>query len=248
MSPWLSSTAGERIRFETTQWSLVSAAGEDEEKRDALEGLYRSYCSPVYSFIRRRGYSRQDAQDLTQDFFIHLVEKNAFRRADPNRGKFRTFLLGSLENVLQDAFRRARAEKRGGQADVVFLDDETAEAHYQLADPGLTAEQVFDARWAGTLIEGAVAALKTEMERAGKRGLFDQLLGFVVGSEETSYSEVAQRIGLTVAATKAAIYRLRERYRELLRAEVARTVSSSADFDDEIHDLRNSLMSRRPKH
>jgi hypothetical protein len=157
-------------------------------------------------------------------------------------------LLGSLENVLQDAFRRARAEKRGGQADVVFLDDETAEAHYQLADPGLTAEQVFDARWAGTLIEGAVAALKTEMERAGKRGLFDQLLGFVVGGEETSYSEVAQRIGLTVAATKAAIYRLRERYRELLRAEVARTVSSSADFDDEIHDLRNSLMSRRPKH
>lgn len=248
MSPWLSSTAGERIRFETTQWSLVSAAGEDEERRDALEGLYRSYCSPVYSFIRRRRYNRQDAQDLTQDFFVHLVEKNAFRRADPNRGKFRTFLLGSLEIFLQNAARRAQAEKRGGQANVVFLDDESAEAHYQLADPGLTAEQVFDGRWAGTLIEGAVSSLKTEMERTGRRELFDQLLGFVVGGEQSSYFEVAQRTGLTIAATKAAIYRLRERYRELLRAEVARTVTSSADFDDEIRALRNSLLSRRPKH
>jgi RNA polymerase sigma factor (sigma-70 family) len=247
MSPWLSSTTGERIQFETTQWSLVSAAGQDEERRDALEGLYRTYCSPVYSFVRRRGYIRQDAQDLTQDFFIHLVEKNAFRRADPNRGKFRTFLLGSLEFFIQHVSRRARAEKRGGQAKVVFLDDESAEASYQLADPGLTAQQVFDARWAGTLIEGAVTHLKSEMERAGKRALFDQLLGFVVGGEESSYFEVAQRAGLTPAATKAAIYRLRERYRELLRAEVARTVTSSADFDDEIHTLRTSLLSRRPK-
>src|SRR5580700_6089309 len=124
MSPWLSSTAGERIRFETTQWSLVSAAGEDEEKRDALEGLYRSYCSPVYSFVRRHGYSRQDAQDLTQDFFVHLMEKNALTRADPNRGKFRRFLLGSLEFFLRHADARARTEKRGGQAKIIFLDDE----------------------------------------------------------------------------------------------------------------------------
>jgi len=247
MGAWLSSTAGELIRFETTQWSLVSAAGDEEERRDALAGLYRTYCSPVYSFVRRRGYSRQDAQDVTQDFFIHLVEKNAFSRADPNRGKFRTFLLGSLEFFLQTLSRRARAEKRGGRANIVFLDDETAEALYQLADPGLTAQQVFDARWAGTLIEGAVTRLQTEMERAGKRQLFDQLLGFVVGAEDSSYFEVAQRTGLTVAAIKAAIYRLRERYRELLRAEVARTVTSSADFDDEIKALRSSLMSRRSK-
>ena len=247
MSAWLSSSLGERIRFETTQWSLVSAASGDEGRRAALEGLYRTYCTPVYSFVRRRGYSRQDAQDLTQDFFVHLVEKNAFRRADPNRGKFRTFLLGSLELFLQDESRRARAEKRGGQANIVFLDNETPEAHYQLADPGLTAEQVFDARWAGTLIEGAVTRLKTEMERAGKRELFDQILGFVVGGEESSYFEIAQRTGLTVAAAKAAIYRLRERYRELLRSELARTVSSSADFDDEIRALRSSLTGRRSR-
>jgi RNA polymerase sigma factor (sigma-70 family) len=248
MRAWLSSTAGKQIRFETTQWSLVSAAGEDEERRNALESLYRSYCSTVYSFIRRRGYSRQDAQDLTQDFFIHLVEKNAFSRADPNRGKFRTFLLGSLEFFLHHACQRARAEKRGGQANVVFLDDETAEAYYQLADPGLSAEQVFDTRWAGTLIEGALTRLQTEMERAGKRQLYDQLLGFVVDAEKSSYFEVAQRIGLTAAATKAAIYRLRERYRELLKAEVARTVNNAADFEYEIHELRSSLLSRRSNH
>ena len=248
MRAWLSSTAGQLIQFETTQWSLVSAAGEEEERREALEGLYRTYCSPVYSFVRRRGYSRQDAQDLTQDFFVHLVEKNAFRRADPNRGKFRTFLLGALEFFLITLSRRAQAEKRGGRANVVFLDDETAEALYQLADPGLTAEQVFDARWAATLIAAAVTRLQAEMEKAGKRELFDQLLGFVIGGEEGSYFEVAQRSGLTLAATKAAIYRVRERYRELLRAEVARTVTTAADFDDEIHALRGSLMSRRAKH
>jgi RNA polymerase sigma factor (sigma-70 family) len=247
MRAWLSSTAGKQIRFETTHWSLVLAAAEDEERRDALEVLYRSYCSTVYSFIRRRGYSRQDAQDLTQDFFMHLVEKNAFRRADPNRGKFRTFLLGSLEFFLQHASQRARAEKRGGQANVVFLDDESAEAYYQLADPGLTAQQVFDARWAGTLIENALTRLQTEMDRAGKRDLYDQLLGFVVDAEKSSYFEVAQRIGLTMAATKAAIYRLRDRYRELLRAEVARTVTNPADFEYEIRELRSSLMNRRAK-
>jgi len=248
MRAWLSSTAGKQIRFETTHWSLVLAAAEDEERRDALEVLYRSYCSTVYSFIRRRGYGRQDAQDLTQDFFMHLVEKNAFRRADPNRGKFRTFLLGSLEFFLQHAYQRARAEKRGGQANVVFLDDESAEAYYQLADPGLTAQQVFDARWAGTLIENALTRLQTEMERAGKRDLYDQLLGFVVDAEKSSYFEVAQRIGLTMAATKAAIYRLRERYRELLKAEVARTVTNPADFEYELRELRSSLMNRRAKH
>jgi RNA polymerase sigma factor (sigma-70 family) len=245
MTAWLSSTAGEGIRFETTQWSLVTAAAAEEERRNALEGLYRTYSASVYCFIRRRGYGRQDAQDLTQDFFIHLVERNTFRRADPNRGKFRTFLLGALESFLQHASRDARAEKRGGNASVVFLDDETAETQHQLADPGLTAEQIFDARWAGALIQGAVARMRAEMEKAGKRELFDQLVEFVVGGKESSYLEVAQRTGLTIAATKAAIYRLRERYRELLVSELARTVSSPDDFDDEIRSLRNSLMNRR---
>jgi len=109
MTGWLSSSVGGQVRFETTQWSLVSAASDEQEKLGALSGLYRSYCTPVYFFIRRRGYSREDAQDLTQDFFLHLVEKNAFSRADPSRGKFRTFLLGALEFFLQHAAERARS-------------------------------------------------------------------------------------------------------------------------------------------
>jgi RNA polymerase sigma factor (sigma-70 family) len=247
MTGWLSSTAGGHLRFETTQWSLVSAASGDEESRDALEALYRSYCSPVYSFIRRRGHSREDAQDLTQDFFVHLVEKNVFRRVDPRRGKFRTFLLGSLEYFLQNASERAQAQKRGGKVSKIFVDDEAEEEHYQLADPGLTAEQVFDARWARTLIESALVRLQTEMESAGKRKLFDQIWSFIVDGEESSHLKIAQETGLTIAATKTAIHRLRARYRELLRAEIARTVTSPADFDDEIRALRSSLSATRAR-
>jgi RNA polymerase sigma factor (sigma-70 family) len=247
MTGWLSSSAGGHLAFETTQWSLVSAAAENEQSRVALEALYRSYSSPVYAFIRRRGYNRQDAQDLTQDFFIHLVEKNAFRRADPNRGKFRRFLSGSLEFFLQHAAERARTEKRGGQAKIVFLDDETAEAGYQLTDPGQTAEQIFDARWVSALTEGALSRLQTEMAETGKETLYEQISGFLLEDEERSYLEVAQRAGLTIPALRMAIHRLRGRYRELLRAEVARTVTSSADFDDEIRALRASLLARRSR-
>jgi RNA polymerase sigma factor (sigma-70 family) len=244
MTGWLSSSAGGQLRFETTQWNLVSAAGHDEESHTALASLYRSYCSPVYFFIRRRGYSRQDAQDLTQDFFVHLVEKNAFRRADRNRGKFRTFLLGALEFFLNDASDRDRTEKRGGQSDTIFLDDQTAETQYQLVDPGLTAEQIFDARWVGTLIESALARLQSEMAAAGKEDLFKQIWSFVGGGEDSSYSKVAARTGLTIPAAKAAIHRLRERYREHLRAEIARTVTSFTDFDDEIRTLRALVFDR----
>jgi RNA polymerase sigma factor (sigma-70 family) len=246
MTGWLSSSAGGGLRFETTQWSLVSAAASGEKRQVALEALYRSYSSPVYSFIRRRGYSRQDAQDLTQDFFVHLMEKNAFSRADPTRGKFRRFLLGSLEFFLQHAGERARTEKRGGQAKIIFLDD-TAEAGYQLTDPGQTAEQIFDVQWVAALIEGALARLQTEMDESGKRALFDEICGFLTGGEESSYFEVARRTGLTVGATKVAVHRLRRRYRELLHAEVARTVTTSVDFDDEINALRAALAGRHSR-
>jgi RNA polymerase sigma factor (sigma-70 family) len=245
MSGWLSSSVGGQVRFETTQWSLVSAASDEAEKQAALAGLYRSYCTPVYFFVRRRGYSREDAQDLTQDFFLHLVEKNAFSRADPSRGKFRTFLLGALEFFLHHEAERARSQRRGGQSNIVFVDAAHAEAQYQLVDSALTAEQIFDARWAGTLIEGALTRLEEEMEQAGKRELYNQISGFVMADEESSYLEVAQRTGLTVSAIKTAIHRLRSRYRALLRDEIARTVTSSADFDEEIRALRSSLIGRR---
>jgi RNA polymerase sigma factor (sigma-70 family) len=245
MAGWLSSSAGGQLRFETTQWSLVSAAaGEGEASRNALEDLYRSYCYPVYSFVRRRGHRREDSQDITHDFFVYLLEKEGFSRALAGQGKFRTFLLRALEFFLQHADRRARTQKRGGRATLVFLDDETAEMAYQLVDPGLSAEQIFDAQWAMMMVKATFARLQSEMEQAGKHELFDQLSGFVLDGEESSYLEVAQRSGLTVPAIKAAIYRLRVRYRELLQAEVARTVVSEADFDAEIRALQASLLNR----
>jgi len=243
MEGWLSSSAGGQLRFETTHWSVVCAAGgEGEQSRNALEDLYHSYCYPVYSFIRRRGQSRQDAQDLTHDFFVHLLEKDGFNRAAAGQGKFRTFLLRALEFFLGHADERARTQKRGGQTKLVFLDDEAAEGAYQLIDPGLTAEQIFDAQWAMMLIENTLAHLKLEMNQAGKGALYDELSGFLLGGEDRSYLEVAQRTGLTFAATKAAIFRLRVRYREILKAEVARTVASSTDLDAEIRALQASLL------
>jgi RNA polymerase sigma factor (sigma-70 family) len=243
MADWLSSSAGGGLRFETTQWSLVAAAGADDENRAALHDLYRSYAQPIYAFIRRRGYDRQDAQDLTQDFFLHLLEKNTFSRADRLKGKFRTFLLGALEFFLAHANEKARAEKRGGNAIPVFLDDESAEMRYQLADPGQTPEQVFDARWAATLIETTVDRLNAEYEAAGKGELFEHIRGFLLEGEESSYAQVAARTCLTLAAVRLAIHRLRSRYRELLRSEIARTVISSGDFDEEVRALRASLQS-----
>jgi RNA polymerase sigma-70 factor (ECF subfamily) len=152
-------------------------------------------------------------------------------------------LLGALEFFLAHAHERATAEKRGGNATLVFLDDETAEVRYQLADPGQTAEQVFDARWAATLIETTVDRLKAENEAAGKGELFNQIRGFLLEGEESSYAQVAERAGLTLGAVRLAIHRLRSRYRELLRAEIARTVVSSGDFDEEVRALRASLQS-----
>jgi RNA polymerase sigma factor (sigma-70 family) len=244
MAGWLSSSIGGQIGFETTQWSQVAAAGDDEHRRIALESLYRTYSSPVYAFIRRRGYGRQDAQDLTQDFFLHLVDRNVFSRADPNRGKFRKFLLGSLEYFLMNAYDRARSEKRGGQAKMIFLDDDSAEGAYQLTDPGQTAEQIFDARWMAGLIESTLNRLQTEMVDLGKGELYEQISGFILDGKQVSYLEVAQRTGLTISAVKGAIHRLRTRYRELLRAEVARTVSSTDDFDEEVRSIQAALQRR----
>jgi RNA polymerase sigma factor (sigma-70 family) len=238
----LSSSAGGNIRFDTTQWGLVSAAGGDDPKgRAALEDLYQHYSHPVYCFVRQRGYNRHDAQDITHDFFIYLVEKHIFDRAASSQGRFRTFLLRSLKFFLQHANERARTQKRGGNATLIFLDDEAAEGAYRLVDPSLTAEQIFDAQWVIMLVEAALQRLKAEMDQAGKSELFNQLADFLLGGEESSYLEVAQRTGLSVAATKVAIHRLRARYRALLRAEIARTVASSADFDTEMATLQSFL-------
>ena len=157
------------------------------------------YCYPVYAFIRRRGHGRQDAQDLTQDFFVHLLEKGTLGRADPQRGRFRSFLLGALDYFLAHAAERARAGKRGGGCQWVFLDNDDAEDPYQLAAPeGMTAEKVFDARWAATLVEATFARLRGELQSEGKGHLFESLQGFLLGREDASYQQVADALSLSL--------------------------------------------------
>jgi DNA-directed RNA polymerase specialized sigma24 family protein len=240
----LDSTAAGRPDFPTTQWGLVAAASAEgsAEARAALEGLYRVYCYPVYAFIRKRGYGRQDAQDLTQDFFVHLLEKATLRRADSQRGRFRSFLLGALDHFLAHAAERAHAQKRAGGSQWVFLDDEVAEARYQLAAPtGMTAEKFFDARWAVALIEAALARLRAELDAAGKEQLLDALQGLLLGEADASYQQTADALGLSLGALKTAVHRLRNRYRALLREEVARTVTRPGDVEEELRCLQAAL-------
>ena len=197
----LVSMGGGRPNFATTQWGLVTTASAEgaAEARAALEALYRTYCYPIYAFIRRRGYDRQDAQDLTQDFFVHLLEKGTLGRADRQRGRFRSFLLGALDHFLAHAEERDRARKRGGGCQFVYLDDDAAENCYQLAAPeGMTAEKMFEARWVATLVEAALVRLRCEFQSEGNDRLFDALESFLLGEEEASYQQVADRLGLSV--------------------------------------------------
>jgi RNA polymerase sigma-70 factor (ECF subfamily) len=238
----LDSTAGGRPEFLTTQWGMVAIASAEGaiEARAALDELYRVYCYPVYAFIRRRSYGRQDAQDLTQDFFVYLLEKSALGRADPQRGRFRSGLLGTLDHFLAHAAERARTLKRGGDCQFVYLDDDTAENHYQLA-ARMTAEKIFEARWAAALIEAALVRLRVEFQGAGKGQLFDAIQGFLLSGEDASYQQVADGLGLSLGAIKTAIHRIRSRYRALLREEVARTVATPAEVEDELRCLRAAL-------
>ena len=172
-----------------------------------MEEVYRLYCYPVYAFIRRRGHARSDAQDLTQDFFIHLLEKGILAQADSQRGRFRNFLLGSLEHFLAHAAERAGAGKRGGGCQWVYLDDDAAEDRYQLAAPdGMTAEKLFEARWAAALVEATLVRLRCEMESEGKGNLFEALKGFLMGRDDSSYQQVADALNLSLGALKTAIH------------------------------------------
>ncbi len=242
----LNSSAGGRPDFVSTQWSLLLAAAEDRDQaaaQAAWQDLYQTYCYPVYAFIRRRGYPRPAAQDLTQGFFVHLLEKGTLSRADRDKGRFRTFLLGALEYFLTDAVRREHAAKRGGGLRPVFLDDaEAAENQYQLAAPACESpEKLFDARWAAALLAAVFARLREEMARAGKEHLFVALQDYVVGAEDASYQETADRLALSLPMLKSSIHRLRLRYGALLREEVARTVARPGDVEEEIRHLRDAL-------
>jgi RNA polymerase sigma-70 factor (ECF subfamily) len=233
--------AAEGKGFSTTHWSVVLAAGHGSAPgaREALEKLCRTYWYPVYAYVRRHDYGPHDAEDLTQAFFAWLLESDVLRVADPERGKFRSFLAIRLKHFLSDERKKAQAEKRGGGRPLISLDARLADERYGLEPvTELTAEKIFDRRWALTVLEQTVARLREEYVAAGRTDLFDELKHFPPGSKgESAYAEAAERLGLTLSTVKSAIHRMRTRHRELLREEIAHTVSTPAEVDDELRYL-----------
>jgi RNA polymerase sigma-70 factor (ECF subfamily) len=228
--------------FATTHWSLVVAAKPDEASetraREALEELCRAYWYPLYAFVRYRGYSSDDAQDLTQSFFARIIETGGFASADPERGRFRSYLLGAMKHFLANEWHRAQTQKRGGQVQFIEWDALGPEARYagtsrQSDDP----EHLFDREWALETVAGALLALREEMVKAGKGKLFDALKGSLIGEDDSPREEIAARLDMSEGAVKVAVHRLRRRYRKLLRAAIAETVSNKADLDDEMRYL-----------
>jgi RNA polymerase sigma-70 factor (ECF subfamily) len=224
--------------FPTTLWSVVLHAGGEESAlaRAALDQLCRKYWYPLYSFIRRRGYSPHDAQDLTQAFLARLVEHHGLERVTPELGRFRTFLLASLKNFLANDWDRTHARKRGGAIAIVSLDQAVAESRFRL-EPShdWTPERHFERQWAVTLLDQVLLDLSASYHAEGNGKLFDELKAVLTG-QRAAYAEIAARLGRREGAIKVAVHRLRHRYRELVRARIAETVEES-EVDDELRHL-----------
>lgn len=243
--------AGNTGRFNTTRWSLIlsSLDGESGEAmaREALAQLCRIYWRPIFAFVSRKGYSVPDAQDLTQDFFVMVLKGDLLRRADRERGRFRSLLLKSLQNFLIDAHSKAHARKRGGDLQFVSWDDWMAEAPSRLTIPATAleswpAERIFDVRWAATVAERALRRLEEECESRGRRRVFDVLSGSLTAErDDVSYEALARELGVGTTEIKSLLHRLRQRYRQLLREEVAETVAQPAEVDEELRYLVAAL-------
>ena len=232
-------------QFATTHWSVVFLAGQEgsAQAAEAVEKLCRTYWYPLYAYVRRCGSDMHEAQDLTQEFFARLLAGHYLGQVDRQKGKFRSFLLAAMKHFLAKEWARAKALKRGGGQALMPLDALSAETRYRLepADP-ITPEKVFERRWALTLLDHVLARLSGEYAAADKCGQFEQLQGCLTGEKSLPpYVEIAARLGMTEGAIKVAIHRLRRRYRELLREEIAQTVASPAQIDDEIHHLFEAL-------
>jgi DNA-directed RNA polymerase specialized sigma24 family protein len=228
-------------RFTTTHWSVVLAAGATASPAgtEALERLCRTYWYPLYSFVRGKGYSHEEAEDTTQSFFALFVAKHYLRDVAREKGKFRTFLLGSLCHFLANEWDRSQRLKRGGGATHLPLDTVAAEELYG-REPATSAslEENFDRRWAETLVALALARLRQDFESAGKRDRFDELKPFLLGEPEAeAYAAVADRLGMSEQGVKSAVHRLRRCFREVVREEIAHTVATRAEVDEELRYL-----------
>jgi RNA polymerase sigma-70 factor (ECF subfamily) len=227
--------------FATTHWSVVLAAGDPASPRaaEALEQLCCAYWYPLYAYVRRRGYSPDDAQDLTQEFFARLLAKDYLAAVHPGRGKFRWFLLSAVRRFLSNERERASAKKRGGGTFHVPFDGEKAEDRYRLeASELLTPDKLFDRAWAVNLIEAANRSLEEEYTLEGKAEWFEALKVHLSGDEVgPTYANVGARLRMTEGAVKVAVYRLRHRYRDVLREQIAQTVTTRTEVEEELRDL-----------
>ena len=235
------SSGGEREIFATTRWTVVLAAGcgSAPQAKLALEELCRTYWYPLYAYVRRHGQSRENAEDLTQAFFARFLEKNYLEGLSSNKGKFRAFLLAALKHFLANEWDRARRQKRGCGVLPLSLDWQDAEMRYQI-DPAdnLSPDKLFDRAWAVTLLEKVIVRLREENVSEGKTKLFEQLKPFLMaGKGAIPYGDAALALGLTDGAVRVAVHRMRRRYRELLREEIAQTLSDPAQAEEEIQAL-----------
>jgi len=233
--------------FSTTHWSVVLAAGEADSAAgmEALERLCQVYWYPLYGYVRRMGYTPHDAQDLTQEFFARFLEKRYVSLADRNRGRFRSFLLTSLQHFLVNEWSKTRTARRGGDRKVVSWDEQDAESRY-LAEPSddLAPDRIFDKRWAARVLEEALCRLRDEYDAAGRHELFEELKRYAWGERSgITYQETGARLGLSEGAVKVAVHRLRQRYRGLLREQVAQTVANPVEIDEELRYLRSMFSS-----
>jgi RNA polymerase sigma-70 factor (ECF subfamily) len=233
--------------FGSTRWSIVLAAGQAStaDAREALAILCRHYWYPLYAYVRRRRHNADEAQDLIQEFFARLLEKNLIGKADPQRGRFRSFLLTSLRNFLANEWAKARSAKRHPEHPPLSLDLQSGEARY-VGEPvdTLTPERLFERRWAETLLDRVTEQLRQEFIRAGKQAHFEQLAPFLAGrNQDVCYANAAAQLGISEGAAMVAALRMRRRFRHLLRSEIAHTVADPRTVDEEIQQLFAALSS-----
>jgi DNA-directed RNA polymerase specialized sigma24 family protein len=234
-----------RNRFATTQWSIVRAAGHHSSSaaRAAMEDLCQIYWLPVYAFIRRKGHSPTNAEDLTQAFFLHLLESEFVKSADQERGRFRSFLLKSVSNFLAADHRTKTAEKRGGDRILLSLDFESGEHQYHQQDSdSISADQLFERRWAMTLLQNVATLLRSEYEQRNHGTMFELLEPHInLDAARIPYADLCPTLSMSEDAIKQAVRRMKLRYREILRSEIASTVDSLDEVDDELRQLMRIL-------
>lgn len=239
------SGASDRERFATTRWSIILAAGSPESSRynESLDVLCQTYWYPLYAYLRRRGHDLHQAEDYTQGFFAQLLEKQYLRKVKPAPGRFRSFLLIALKRFIADQHDRTQTLKRGGNRKLLSLDVDAAENRYRLEPVSeLSPDKIFEKSWALTVLEQAMVRMEVEFTHSDKQGLFGRLSVYLAGKTNAiAYREVAAELDMTEEAVKSAVYRMRKQYREILRDEIAQTVSRSDQIDEEIRDLFSAL-------